>query len=136
MKPKSSHSLEQAIETVNRFTKLNEKNEVPSLEGIELNNGLLEVKPLSTLEKTLQRFLSAISEEQRTKQKQHAKAIKVVLLRSVDILKVALLKLQNGAPCEQRLEERLLETITRYNNVVKKAPQSLPEKIKYELLKA
>jgi hypothetical protein len=131
----TDEELERAIETLQCFTKPNESENLPSLEHFQLqDNGALEVRKLSTLEKTLAYVMGV-----RKEKTEQLKAIKGRVLRSVDIIKIALMRLQAGSQVDETLEKRLLIVIQRYNDIMrqaKKEPKSFTDKLKYFFLKS
>src|SRR5207248_2149375 len=108
---------------------------LPSLEHFELQeNGAIEVRKLSTLEKTLAYLMGT-----RREKTQALKVIKGRVLRSVDIIKIALMRLQAGSQIDENLEKRLQSLIQSYNSIMgkaKKEPKSLADKLKYFFLKS
>lgn len=135
----SDKELEQAIETLQHFTLLNEAKSVPSLEHFQLQNGSLTIRKLSTLQKTLACLIGAVSDDSRLEQKEEIKAIKGRVLRSVDIIKIAIMRMHCGSVIEEKIKDSLLRVVHDYNAMVsqaKQAPKSLSDKLKYFFLKA
>ncbi|MDB6081558.1 MAG: hypothetical protein JWO53_830 [Chlamydiia bacterium] len=132
--------LEHAISIIERFTLQHEDSEVPTLEHFELQNGTLELKNLSSIEKTLSCLMEAIFQDKRQQRKKEQKPLKGKLLQSVDTIKIALLKLSSGnQTLDKELQTRLLTTAHRYNRVVRLAktePRTFSERIKRFFFKA
>src|SRR5258708_38578265 len=123
--------LEGAIDTLMSFA--DQSAPTPTLEHLHLTNGTLELRELSSLEKTLSCLMESVFHTKREKRKKQRKPIKAKLLDSIDIIKIALYKLQHGEEVDQELHDRLLKVVHRYNAIVKCAktpPKTLSEKIK------
>lgn len=131
--------IEHAIATIERFTLSHEEHDLPTLEHLELQNDTLKLKPLSSIEKTLSCLMEAVSQGKRLEKKQKQKPLKGKLLHSVDVITIALLKLQNEKNRDMALQKRLLHTAHRYNatlRLVEKEPTSIVTKIKRFFFKA
>ena len=130
----SPHSLESAILTLEHFTAQNKQGKTPTLEQFELQDGTLKVRKQTTLEKTL----SCLGDVLFKKKRKHTfRPVKGTLLHSVDVLKIALMKLKNGYLFDHELEKRMLNVATAYNTLVrfaKNPPSTLTERIKYFFL--
>ena len=136
---KFSSSLERAILTLERFTSQNKQGDAPTLEQFELQDGALEVRRQTTLEKTLACLGDALFQEKQKKRKHTLKPIKGTLLHSVDVIKIALMKLKNGQLLDHDLKERMLNVAHAYNTLMrfaKNPPSTLTNKIKYFFLNA
>lgn len=135
----SPHSLENAIQTLERFTAQNKQGRAPTLDQFELQGTHLEVLKRTTLEKTLSCLGDVFFVAKRKKRKHTFKPIKGKLLHSVDVIKIALMKLKNGHFFDHDLQVRMLNAAQAYNTLVrfaKNPPATLSSKIKYFFLKA
>jgi hypothetical protein len=131
-------SLEEAIETLSCFTEPHKSEMTPSLDSFELKAGEFKVRTLTSFEKTLSPLIAALSRNKREKEESRNIQIKKRLLHSVDIIKIAILKLEGGGAIEKGLEEKLQKVATQYNHLLKtsqKLPRSFFQRIKYFILK-
>jgi len=135
-----SINIEHALDTIRQFTDPNISKTIPTLESFDLQDGKLEVKIRSSIERTM-RFtkdclLQVLSPYVRSKQKEKRKAISQKLQESVDLLKIyssAIKHMQKGSAHDAALADRFLQCIKNYNTLVQRTKEttfSLKNKIK------
>lgn len=139
MKKNHEITIDEAIETLDRFVEHQEKDTLLSLEDFRLQNGVIQVKELSKLEATLACFMEGVSKQKRLEKQREKKKIQANLLRSLDAIQIALVKLAHCGELNHELETRLQTIAHRYNNVVSRAeiaPENALQKVKYFFYKS
>lgn len=132
-------TVELALQTLEQFTTKAQKSSLFSLDLFEFSDGKLLSKKKSPLQKTVTFFIQAFSREKRIQQRRMHNSVKRVLLKSVETIKIALMKnhLSNRS-CDAD-KERLIQVASHYNACIigsQNPPRGLFAKARYYVLRA